>query len=193
VNGNGTQHSKAMKITERFRRIADDIVQYQATWDEPLTYEKPFTVSFPLTPLDGGELLPYDATQVTRRSRCHSVPSARKTRRWPQTWRRASTVPRARCRIAAQASVARRWPAARRRAPAATVDAVGWRTRRCRQHGRRHDRALAAQRSAGISRVTAATCECGRGDPFLQLRTQPASAHRSADSPSVDAHLASIG
>ena len=60
VNGNGTQHSKAMKITERFRRIADDIVQYQATWDDPLTYEKPFTVSFPLTPLDGGELLPYD-------------------------------------------------------------------------------------------------------------------------------------
>ncbi len=39
VNGNGTQHSKAMKITERFRRVADDIVQYQATWDDPLTYE----------------------------------------------------------------------------------------------------------------------------------------------------------
>ena len=60
VNGNGTQHSKAMKITERFRRVADDIVQYQATWDDPLTYEAPFTVSFPLTPLDGGVLLPYD-------------------------------------------------------------------------------------------------------------------------------------
>jgi hypothetical protein len=60
VNGNGTRHSKAMKITERFRRVADDIVQYQATWDDPLTYERAFTVSFPLTPLDGGYLLPYD-------------------------------------------------------------------------------------------------------------------------------------
>jgi hypothetical protein len=60
VNGNGTRHSKAMKITERFRRVADDIVQYQATWDDPLTYQAPFTVSFPLTPLDGGVLLPYD-------------------------------------------------------------------------------------------------------------------------------------
>src|SRR5687768_15496738 len=60
VNGNGTQHSKALKITERFRRVADDIIQYQATWDDPLTYEAPFTVSFPLTPLDGGQLLPYD-------------------------------------------------------------------------------------------------------------------------------------
>jgi len=63
VNGNGTQHSKAMKITERFRRVADDIIQYQATWDDPLTYVTPFTVSFPLTPLDGGVLLPYE---------CHS-------------------------------------------------------------------------------------------------------------------------
>jgi hypothetical protein len=60
VNGNGTRHSKALKITERFRRVAPEIIQYQATWDDPLTYERAFTVSFPLTPLDGGELLPYD-------------------------------------------------------------------------------------------------------------------------------------
>ena len=54
------RHSKALKITERFRRVAPEIIQYQATWDDPLTYERAFTVSFPLTPLDGGELLPYD-------------------------------------------------------------------------------------------------------------------------------------
>jgi hypothetical protein len=60
VNGNGVRHSKEMVITERFRRVADNIVQYQATYDDPVTYEKPFTVSFPLTPLDGGMLLPYD-------------------------------------------------------------------------------------------------------------------------------------
>src|SRR4029078_9142207 len=60
VNGNGVRHSKEMIITERFRRVPDNIVQYQATYDDPVTYEKPFTVSFPLTPLDGGTLLPYD-------------------------------------------------------------------------------------------------------------------------------------
>ncbi len=60
VNGNGVRHSKEMIITERFRRVADNIVQYQATYDDPVTYERPFTVSFPLTPLDGGVLLPYD-------------------------------------------------------------------------------------------------------------------------------------
>jgi len=60
VNGNGVRHSKQMVITERFRRIANDVIQYQATFDDPVTYERPFTISFPLTPLDGGMLLPYD-------------------------------------------------------------------------------------------------------------------------------------
>jgi len=60
VNGNGVRHSAQMVITERFRRVAENIIQYQATYDDPVTYEKPFTVSFPLTPLDGGVLLPYD-------------------------------------------------------------------------------------------------------------------------------------
>jgi len=63
VNGNGVRHSEKMKITERFRRVADDIIQYQATFDDPDTYASPFTVSFPLTPLSGGVLLPYE---------CHS-------------------------------------------------------------------------------------------------------------------------
>jgi hypothetical protein len=49
-----------MKITERFKRVADDVVQYQATIDDPVTYVRPFTISYPLTPLDGGRLLPYD-------------------------------------------------------------------------------------------------------------------------------------
>jgi hypothetical protein len=60
VNGNGVRHSTQMVITERFRRIAENMIQYQATFDDPVTYERPFTVSFPLTPLDGGGLLPYD-------------------------------------------------------------------------------------------------------------------------------------
>jgi hypothetical protein len=59
-NGNGNRHSAEMKLTERFKRVADDILQYQITVDDPATYERPFTLSLPLTPLDGGRLLPYD-------------------------------------------------------------------------------------------------------------------------------------
>jgi hypothetical protein len=60
VNGNGNRHSTQMKLTERFKRVADDIVQYQMTVDDPVTYARPFAMSYPLTPLDGGHLLPYD-------------------------------------------------------------------------------------------------------------------------------------
>lgn len=60
VNGNGMRHSEQMKFTERFKRVADDILQYQMTVDDPNTWERPYTMSFPLTPLEGGKLLPYD-------------------------------------------------------------------------------------------------------------------------------------
>jgi hypothetical protein len=60
LNGNGNRHSAQMKLTERFKRVADDVLQYQTTVDDPVTYVRPFTLSYPLTPLDGGRLLPYD-------------------------------------------------------------------------------------------------------------------------------------
>jgi hypothetical protein len=59
-NGNGLRHSDQMKIVERFRRVAADLLQYQFTVDDPVTYVRPFTMSFPLTPLDGGVILPYE-------------------------------------------------------------------------------------------------------------------------------------
>jgi hypothetical protein len=59
-NGNGLRHSEKMVITERFKRVAEDVLQYQFTIDDPITYAKPFTMSMPLTPLDGGVILPYE-------------------------------------------------------------------------------------------------------------------------------------
>ncbi len=59
-NGNGLRHSAKMKITEHFKRVADDVIQYQFTVDDPVTYARPFTMSMPLTPLSGGVLLPYE-------------------------------------------------------------------------------------------------------------------------------------
>ena len=59
VNGNGNRHSTQLKLIERFQRVAKDVVQYQVTIEDPQTYERPWTMSFPLTPLDGGRILPY--------------------------------------------------------------------------------------------------------------------------------------
>jgi hypothetical protein len=60
LNGNGLRHSDKMRIVEKFKRVAPDLLQYQITIDDPVTYGRPFTASLPLTPLDGGVLLPYD-------------------------------------------------------------------------------------------------------------------------------------
>jgi hypothetical protein len=70
-NGNGLRHSDKMVITERFRRVAAEILQYQFTVDDPVTYSRPFTMSIPLTPLDGGVLLPYDCHEGN-----HAIPNA---------------------------------------------------------------------------------------------------------------------
>ena len=60
LNGNGLRHSDKMKIYERFKRVANDVIQYQITIDDPVTYGRPYTISLPLTPLEGNVLLPYD-------------------------------------------------------------------------------------------------------------------------------------
>jgi hypothetical protein len=60
LNGNGLRHSDKMTIVERFKRVAADVIQYQITIDDPVTYVRPFTLSLPLTPLEGEILLPYD-------------------------------------------------------------------------------------------------------------------------------------
>jgi len=60
ANGNGLRHSDRMVITERFKRVANDILQYQFTVDDPVTCKAPFTMSMPLTPLSGGVILPYE-------------------------------------------------------------------------------------------------------------------------------------
>jgi hypothetical protein len=105
VNGNGVRHSEQMVITERFRRVADNVIQYQATYDDPVTYEKPFTVSFRSTPLDGGVLLPYDCHRATRRFRCRCLLNAPKTGPSLRTQRKVSS---------AAAHRARRWCGRRR-------------------------------------------------------------------------------
>jgi hypothetical protein len=48
VNGGGQRHSEALKITERFTRIADDVIDYRMTVDDPETWTAPWTMQFPL-------------------------------------------------------------------------------------------------------------------------------------------------
>jgi hypothetical protein len=44
TNGNGTRHSEALVLTERFTRVDPEMIEYIATVDDPVTYEMPFTI-----------------------------------------------------------------------------------------------------------------------------------------------------
>jgi hypothetical protein len=47
VNGGGNAHTDALRITERFTRVSGDTIQYEATIDDPRTWTRPWTLSFP--------------------------------------------------------------------------------------------------------------------------------------------------
>jgi len=47
VNGGGAAHSAALVLVERFTRTASDTLTYSATIDDPSTWERPWTLTFP--------------------------------------------------------------------------------------------------------------------------------------------------
>ncbi len=49
ANGGGTPTSDALKLTERFTRIEPNVIRYELTVDDPKTYARPWTISFPIT------------------------------------------------------------------------------------------------------------------------------------------------
>ncbi len=48
VNGGGGRHTEAMKVIERIRRVADDLLVWEMTFDDPNTWTRPWTIQLPL-------------------------------------------------------------------------------------------------------------------------------------------------
>ncbi len=59
ANGNGIRHSAAMKITERFTRVDPDMIEYEATVEDPATYTAPFTIRMMFTTQPGYRIYEY--------------------------------------------------------------------------------------------------------------------------------------
>ena len=58
-NGNGTRHSDKMRMTERFTRIDPQMIDYQITVDDPVTYTQPFTLRLTVTAQPNYQLYEY--------------------------------------------------------------------------------------------------------------------------------------
>ena len=60
ANGNGLRHSDQMRMTEHLTRVSDEVILYDLTIDDPVTYTRPFTFAIPLISPPGFQPLPYE-------------------------------------------------------------------------------------------------------------------------------------
>jgi len=59
-NGGGTPFSDQVRLTERFTRVAADIVDVATTIDDPKTYTRPWTMLLKFSTQPGYQVLPYE-------------------------------------------------------------------------------------------------------------------------------------
>jgi hypothetical protein len=60
VNGNGPPNSDKMKLTERFKRVDPEMIEYRATVDDPGAYAAPWTIRLMITSRPGYEVYEYN-------------------------------------------------------------------------------------------------------------------------------------
>jgi hypothetical protein len=66
----GHEHSAKLHLTERFRKISDDKIEWTATFEDPVFYTKPWSVTRTFTRFDDSKdqdrILPYTCTENNR-------------------------------------------------------------------------------------------------------------------------------
>ena len=60
LNGGGLPTTPAIRLTERFTRVAEDQIDYEVTVSDPGLYTAPFTIAMPLTTQPDYRVLPYE-------------------------------------------------------------------------------------------------------------------------------------
>jgi hypothetical protein len=58
-NGEGLKYSEDLRLIERFTRLEEKTISYEATVNDPKTFTAPWTVSFPLTHEPGYQIFEY--------------------------------------------------------------------------------------------------------------------------------------
>jgi hypothetical protein len=59
VDVGGVPYSEDLKLTERFTRVAPDVIDYKVTVDDPRTFTAPWTVEFPIRHESGYRIFEY--------------------------------------------------------------------------------------------------------------------------------------
>jgi hypothetical protein len=59
LDSNGLEHSDKLHLTERFRKTGPDIINYSVTYDDPVFFTKPWTLTVDLKRLTNTRLIEY--------------------------------------------------------------------------------------------------------------------------------------
>lgn len=59
LDSNGLEHSDKLHLTERFRKTSADVIQYSVTYDDPVFFTKPWTLTVDLNRLKDTRLIEY--------------------------------------------------------------------------------------------------------------------------------------
>ena len=64
----GHEHSSKLHLTERFRKIAEDKIEWTATFEDPVFYSKPWSITRTFTRFDDDKdrIMPYTCTENNR-------------------------------------------------------------------------------------------------------------------------------
>ena len=72
----GLEHSSDLRLTERFRRTGPDRLEYSVTFEDPVFYEEPWTLTIELDQLRDSRLIEYVCSENERdRIRLQSTPA----------------------------------------------------------------------------------------------------------------------
>ena len=91
-NGNGTRHSEALTLTERFTRVDPDMIEYIATVNDPVTYTAPFTFRLMITTQPNYETFEYSCHEGNG-AVGHSLSGERAFEKRSRTRSRAAKTP----------------------------------------------------------------------------------------------------
>lgn len=72
----GHEHSDKLKLTERFQKVADDNITWSVTFDDPVFFKQPWTVTRPLKRQD--TMIMSYSCEENEKDRPHLVPTKKK-------------------------------------------------------------------------------------------------------------------
>jgi hypothetical protein len=64
----GHEHSAKLRLTERIRKISDDKLEWTATFDDPVFFTRPWSITRTFTRIDDSKdrIMPYTCTENNR-------------------------------------------------------------------------------------------------------------------------------